>query len=355
MITLGDDMENRKSNAIVYKANRLIEARYSLDLIEQKIILYAASKIDHLSDETFPTLKLSVSEFFKLSGQNKSKNHEYMRTVAKGLMKKQLEIQSSNGGWELIQWVTKSKYEPNEGIISFQFHPDMVPLLLKLKKHYKGYPLQQVMQFSSKYSIRLYELLIQWEHSTHKSLTIEVEELRKKLGVKEGEYKRFDSFDDRVIKTAINEINNKSNIFVTYEKLRKGRRIHKIKFKFEIKDDANIKEIEQLKKLIEAGLATHIDEIKKEINDKDLVFTDSELDKAYTIAYNKLINIKSIEDNLKEAIYKYIAYYYEYTKDKANPKAYKYFIKALEEDYHNIQAILKFAPNPDIIKYGDLK
>lgn len=344
-------VEKSKNNAMIYKANKLIEARYSLDLMEQKIILYAASKIDHLSDDTFPTLELSVAEFFKLSGKSQSTNHEYMRTVAKGLMQKQLEIQTSDGGWELIQWVTKSKYEPHKGIISFQFHPDMVPLLLKLNKHYKGYPLQQVMQLNSKYSIRLYELLIQWEYSNHKSLTIKVEELRKKLGVEDGKYQRFDSFEDRVIKTAVNEINNESNIYVNYDKIKQGRRIHKIKFKFEIKDDGNSKEIEQLKKLIDAGLATHIGEIKEAFNDKDLVFTDSELNKAYTIVYNKLSDTKPIEDNLIEAIYSYMTYYYEYTKDKANPRAYNYYIKALEEDYANVQAVLKFTRDPSIIKY----
>ena len=345
-------MEKAKNNAIVYKANKLIEARYSLDLVEQKIILYAASKIDHLSDDIFPTLELSVAEFFQLSGQEDSKNHEYLRTIAKGLMQKQLEIQTSDGGWELVQWVTKSKYEPQKGIISFQFHPDMVSLLLRLNKHYKGYPLQQVMQLNSKYSIRLYELLIQWEYSKHRSLTIEVDELRKKLGVEDEKYQRFDSLEDRVIRTAVQEINNKSNIYVRYDKIKQGRKIHKIKFRFEIKDDANSREIEELEKLIGAGLATYIDEIKKAFNDENLVFTDSELSKAYTIVYNKLSDIKSIENNLQEAIYSYMTYYYEYTKDKANSKAYNYYLKALEEDYVNIQAVLKFTKDPSIIKYN---
>ena len=108
---------------MVYKANKLIEARYSLDLVEQKLILYAASKIDHLSDDRFPTLELSVADFFELAGQKQSTNHEYLRETARAYAK-QLEIQTPDGGWELIQWVTKSKYEPQKGTISFQFHPD---------------------------------------------------------------------------------------------------------------------------------------------------------------------------------------------------------------------------------------
>ena len=60
---------------MVYKANRLIEARYSLDLNEQKLILYAASKIDSLSDEKFPTVELSLFDFFRLIGKEESKNY----------------------------------------------------------------------------------------------------------------------------------------------------------------------------------------------------------------------------------------------------------------------------------------
>ena len=242
-------MNPKNNDIMVYKANKLIEARYNLDLNEQKLILYAASKIDSLSDEKFPRIELSLSDFFNLIGNKESKNHDYMKDVAKGLMAKQLEIQLPNGGWELVQWVIKSTYEPNKGIVSFQFHSDLVPYLLKLGKHYKGYPLQQVMQLNSKYSIRLYELLIQWEYSNHKSLTIETNELKKKMGIQEGAYERFGNFENYVIKTAVSELNNQSNIFVTYEKIKVGRSIKQIKFRFEVKNNQNSKSIEEFRKL----------------------------------------------------------------------------------------------------------
>ncbi|MCQ4924834.1 replication initiation protein [Tissierella carlieri] len=343
-----------KDNAMVYKANKLIEARYSLHLNEQKIILYAASQINSFSDERFPTLKLSISEFFRISGSEESKNHEYISEVAKGLMNKQLEIETPNGGWDRIQWVTRSKYEPQKGIISFEFHPALIPYLLKLEEHYRGYPLQQVMQLKSKYSIRLYELLIQWEFTKHKSLTIQVEELRKKMGLLEGEYERFTNFETYVIKAATTELNDVSNIYVTYEKIKQGRSIHEIKFKFDMKNDENIDDIKQFQRLKDAGLASYIENIKKFFNDDQLAFSDVELDKAYKIVFNKLIGIKAIEEIVEEAIYRYMLYYYEYTKEKANRNAYNYYIKALEEDYGNLRAILKYSKDPTAIEYNKL-
>ena len=75
----------------------------------------------------------------------------------------------------------------------------MVPLLLKLNKHYKGYPLKQVMRLDSKYAIRLYGTSYTVEYTNHRSLTIELDELRRKLGVEDGKYQRFDSLDRIVL------------------------------------------------------------------------------------------------------------------------------------------------------------
>lgn len=340
---------------MVYKANKLIEARYSLSLNEQKLILYASSKVNNFVGDNFTILKMSVSDFFSYSNVDaSSKNHNYIRQLAKGLMGKQLEIEYPNGGWELIQWVSRCKYEPNTGVIEFEFSPEMKPYLLKLEEHYRGYPLTQVMQLDSKYSIRLYELLIQWEYTNHKSLTIKVDELRKKMGLLDNEYERFDNFENRVIKTAVTELNNVSNIYVTYDKIKKGRKIDKIKFKFEIKTNKNNDQIRNLEDLKNAGLANYIDEIKEVFNDKKLIFTDLQIDRAYMIVFNKLNGIDFIQDQLNESIYRYMLYYYEFLLEKAGRHAYNYYIDLLTEDYAGIQQLYKFGRGPDSIVYGQL-
>lgn len=336
----------------VFKANKLIEARYNLSLNEQKLILYASSQVNNFTGEDFTILRMHVSEFLKMAClDEKSKNHTYIKSLAKGLMGKQLEVEYPNGDWELIQWVSRCKYESNNAIIEFEFSSAMKPYLLKLEKNYRGYPLKEVMQLNSKYSIRLYELLIQWEYTSHKSLNIKVEELRRKMGLTSKEYSRFSDFENRVIRAAVTELNNESNIIVTYEKIKKGRTIDEIQFKFTMKSNEITDAISSFERLKEAGLCKHIDEIKEYFNDKDLVFTDYELDNAYTIVFNKLLGVKLIEDNLQESIYSYLLYYYEYTKEKAGKHAYNYFTECLENDYANLKTILKFSGDPNEIKY----
>lgn len=348
-------MVKSNSNLKVFKANKLIEARYNLNITEQKLILYSASQVDNFGGNNFTLLKMNVSDFFEVTGLDKnSKNQKHVKKTAEGLMDKVLHIERPNGGWLMMNWVASCEYKPREGIIEFEFSQKMKPYLLELDDHYRGYSLREVMQLGSKYSIRLYELLIQWEYTHHKSLTIKVEELRKKMGVKDEEYPRFDRLEDRVIKSSVTELNNTSNIYVTYEKIKLGRRIHEIKFKFEMKKDENFKEIEGLKELKEIGYANHIEVIKEIFNDKNLAFSDLEIHKAFELTHKKLEKLIELNDFLDEAVYRYMLYYYECMKENAGIYAYNYYKNLLENDYAKIQQLYKFGRSPASIIYGQL-
>jgi plasmid replication initiation protein len=60
------------------------------------------------------------------------------------------------------RWISKIAYADNHGVIELTFAPDVVPLITRLEKHFTSYQLKQVAQLTSKYAIRLYEILISW-------------------------------------------------------------------------------------------------------------------------------------------------------------------------------------------------
>lgn len=60
------------------------------------------------------------------------------------------------------RWVSRISYVDESAILNITFAPDIVPLITKLEKHFTSYQLKRVAQLTSKYAIRLYELLIQW-------------------------------------------------------------------------------------------------------------------------------------------------------------------------------------------------
>ena len=86
-----------------------------------------------------------------------------------------------------------------------------------------------ISKFKSTYSVALYEQIEQ-RRDFHK-WRVEVQELRKLIGIEEGDYLRMDNFKKRVIETGIKEISGKTNYFnlqYTTEKI--GRNITHLKF-----------------------------------------------------------------------------------------------------------------------------
>lgn len=103
-----------------------------------------------------------------------------------------------------------------------------------VKDFFTQYLLSQTANLTSIYSARLYELLIQWR-STGKTPIFELDNFRDQLGIGVNEYQRMHHFKARVLETAINEINAKTDITATYEQHKKGRTITGFSFNFKQK------------------------------------------------------------------------------------------------------------------------
>ena len=73
-------------------------------------------------------------------------------------------------------------YVDTLAILEITFAPDVVPLITRLEEHFTSYQLKQVSQLTSKYAIRLYELLIAWRE-VGKTPQIDLAEFRQKIGV----------------------------------------------------------------------------------------------------------------------------------------------------------------------------
>jgi len=86
---------------------------------------------------------------------------------------------------------------------------------------------------NSAYSVRLYELLVQWK-TAKKTPVFELQQFREQLGVENNEYQRMYDFKNRVLDVAVKEINEKTDIQTSYDQVKRGRKI--IGFKFVVKE-----------------------------------------------------------------------------------------------------------------------
>ncbi|WP_306978422.1 replication initiation protein [Alkalibacillus salilacus] len=292
------------SEHLVTKSNHLIEARHrqSLTAREQKIILSAVSMIQP-DDDDFKTYEIRVRDFHELLGIEGRENYTQMKEIIKNLMTKVIEIPREKGnGWIICNWASHVEYIEGEGRIEFGFDPKLKPYLLQLKQAFTSYKLSNILSLKSAYAIRLYELVKKWQHLGRWEVT--VDQLKEKLGIPEDKYKRYGHFKSRVLTSSIEELNANTDITVSFEEVRKSRKIEKITFSvrgMKTKPDSKPKPSNELEgdllnelNQLSVGYEINIEGYKKLLTLSYFVFNDN-----YKEELKKLIKLvnKRIDKN----------------------------------------------------------
>src|SRR5699024_8077291 len=217
-------------NNLVTQSNRLIEAKHthSLTLREQKIILTFVSMIQP-NDKDFKIYSLSVKEFYKLFNLKGREHYTHIKRIIKKLMEKTIEIPREDGGYLITHWATHVEYIAGKAVIEFSFHPKLKPYLLQLKRTFTSYKLTNILSLGSYYSIRFYEILKKWERTGKWEANIGY--LKELLGITQKSYNVYGNLKNRIIKPSIEELNSQTDLKVTFEEIKKGRRVVKIVFR----------------------------------------------------------------------------------------------------------------------------
>lgn len=240
-------------NELVVKDNALINASYSLSLVEQRLILLAiviTRRHHHNMEWDFllgKPIEISASDYIEAFNVSRQTAYEALQTASKTLFQRQFSYQERGevkGIWyKTSRWVSDIAYMNETATVSFTFAPAVLPLITQLEKHLTSYELQQVASLNSSYAVRLYEVLIAWR-SIGKTPQITIEDLRNKLGVINGEYERMSNFKSRVLDYSIEQINEHTDIKASYEQHKQGRKVTGFTFKFKVKDkNKNVTEV----------------------------------------------------------------------------------------------------------------
>jgi plasmid replication initiation protein len=223
---------------VIVKSNELIEARYKLSLNQQRLVLLLISIIKP-EDEDFQDYQLKVSDFAAMFGiKNCKAIYSEVEQAAAELVGKVINLRQGRER-ECVAWLSYGKYRQGEGVITIRFDKSLKPYLLQLKSHFTRYQLNTVVKFKSQYSIRLYELLKEFEYLGHGGAfyrIIGIEELKGLFGINNGEYEKMHDLKKRVIDPSVNEVSLYSDIFITQvEYVKEGNRVASVKFTAESK------------------------------------------------------------------------------------------------------------------------
>jgi len=126
----------------------------------------------------------------------------------------------------------------DEGKVSWRFNVDLKEDLLELKSRFTKFELSTIYNLKNSYSFLGYLLMksmLKGEDS--KKTTYDLDSFKKAIGIPDKKYKMFGHFKKDVLDKVQKEINEKSDIEFTYDKVKEGRKV--VSLSFSIKKKKN--------------------------------------------------------------------------------------------------------------------
>lgn len=218
-------MQITEKNLVVKKNELIQKARYALSTQEQKLLLYAISKVKP-DDTQLYEYDFDLGEMCQALGITMNgKNYANIRAALQSIRDKSFWIHDGNVK-KLCAWISGAEIYEKEARVRIQLDKRLMPYLLEIRDSYTAYQLKNVLSMNSKYSIRMYEILKSYANLG--TYNVSVADLQNSLQV--NGYSTYVDFRKRVIDVAVSEINELTDITVEYVPVKTGRFITHINF-----------------------------------------------------------------------------------------------------------------------------
>ena len=236
--------------ALPKKESALITASYSLNVAESRLVLMAIT----IAKEYLNTaqahsllgkhLEVSAQRYVDMFGASKSSAYRLLQDTCRSLFKRQFsytEAAESKDLWhKTSHWVIDIAYMNESETVALRLSPAVIASIDELEEQLLSYDVREVENLTNAHTIRLYELLkTLYRNSETPRPRVTIEDLRNKLGILEHEYKRMFDFKRQVLDYSIAQINENTDIKVSYEQHKKVRTISAFTFNIEMKEDAS--------------------------------------------------------------------------------------------------------------------
>jgi plasmid replication initiation protein len=244
----------------VWQQNRLAEARYKLNVREQKLLLYVISMIDPAAQD-FGRCKVSVQGYAEMTGLQPDDLYQELRDTALSIREKTLVVEGvlepgtrrpvkRHGSW--FEYVDEAM---GDGCVTIKLSSWLAPFLLQVRREFFKYKLNYALNLKSEYSIRLYQWLKRWQFAGRRVETIP--QLRLQLGATEVDHEgkvihenlaAYKHFKNKALTPALAEINARTDLSVIAkeEKIKGSKAVGAIAFTIRL-NQANHARLDSIK------------------------------------------------------------------------------------------------------------
>ncbi len=254
-----------KKELMIKKPSAMIQTKVKeLTLIQRKTINSLIHIVQSTGDQkiyTMPLIKLKQMCGITSVGNDDIK--EQLRTLTDikieyNYLEKEQEI------WEINVLLAGAIIKSNTGELQFAFSPFLQNRILN-PVMYAPLDVIMISGFRSTYTVILYEFLRDYLFSPNVP-RLAISEFKNIMGVEEKKYKLFKDLKKRVLDSAVNEINKKTDIICTYALIKtKGNKYSHIKFKVEENKDFKLSKFDLITKETETFLLGNKKAIPSEI------------------------------------------------------------------------------------------
>lgn len=234
----------KMSALVVFKANELAMSRYDLTEHETKLILCCVALLNPTIENPTRadrTISFTYQQYAKMMGLTADNAYHRLNSATSELMTRTVEIIYPEGdvSKRIFQWVNLAEFNRRTQSLSLVFSEDILPYLFQIKRFIK-YNLEHVKSFENKYSMRIYEWLLKelMQRKTHKAnVEISIKDFKFMLML-EKNYPEFKELNRWVLKAAIKDLNNYSNMKLSIDK--RGRPADTLIFQCELNKQVNL-------------------------------------------------------------------------------------------------------------------
>lgn len=201
-----------------------------------KIIVHVAMQVrkndDKLHEYEVPFK--AINEFPRLG----LKTRKDLDDLAEALLSHRVCLENKEGSYSYYNFFVKFTPDFDNQSLKVSFHPDLRVGFLNLQKDFTLMSYIEFISLDTAYSQKLYRLLSSWKNTG--STTISLDDLHFTLETPVSLQDNFADFRRRVMERSIPEINEKTQLNVSWDPIsRNGRKVVGIKFTFDLYPDAS--------------------------------------------------------------------------------------------------------------------